>query len=501
MKRKSILHNFLGTFSNFVFLFLTSFALLPYYFRYISAADYGIWLGGISFLTLVNVFEANISLILTQQLGEKWTNNKTLEFSKYLSSALFFGLVASLIIIVSTFFFKDTLTSWVSPDNKVNHLFSDSFQLYAISLSMTITFGYLNTVTQVFLKTLLSPIFNLLASFVGISYTIWAIPREGVLAIATGNLIKGILYSLLVCIYVIKLLKERNIQLNFEFRYVLKLLRNISFPFISKVGMTLAMNIQNFIIAVSISANATTIYDVTKKMPLLTQSVVNMIAMATFTSFSLHYSEKRGNGGAHEYTKIYFSLIKVLLLFSLTCVFIFGQDFVTIWVGKDKFGGNILLALLCMTSLSDQLRMVLSQQYYAIGKFNLTAITDSIFAMSFIGSALLLIPKLGLNGLVIAGILGNIAYFVSCFIIEKRFHINLVSNIITISLFTDLIVVAIVLSIAKLINSIYFGNYIVGLFTIIIPIIVLSVFFLLKERTLFTSLVKNFWNAKINGFR
>ena len=83
MKIKTIYHNLFGSFSNFAFLLFTGIILVPFYFKYISVDDYGIWLGGISFISLLTVLEANISLILTQQLADKWTNKKPVEFSKY----------------------------------------------------------------------------------------------------------------------------------------------------------------------------------------------------------------------------------------------------------------------------------------------------------------------------------------------------------------------------------------------------------------------------------
>ena len=73
MKKKAIFHNIIGGFSNFGFMFFTSLIFLPYYFNFISNEDYGIWLGGVSLLSLFSIFEANLSLILTQQLAVKLT--------------------------------------------------------------------------------------------------------------------------------------------------------------------------------------------------------------------------------------------------------------------------------------------------------------------------------------------------------------------------------------------------------------------------------------------
>jgi O-antigen/teichoic acid export membrane protein len=489
MKKLAIIHNLVGSFSNFLFLFLTSIVLLPYYFKFISIQEYGIWLGGISFLSLVSVLEANISLILTQQLGKKWTDNEPIEFSKYLTAALFFGIVVGLIILVFTYLIKGTLVSWVNPEKYLQEVFVWSFFQYALSLSLTIISSYVNSVSQVFLKTLLPPFFNIFASIVGIAYTVLTIPTQGIIAIASGNLIRSFLMALLSSIYAVKLLKEKEISFSFEIGHLIKLVRNIGLPFMSKVGMTLAMNIQNFIIATTISASATTIFDITRKLPLMTQMVINMIGVSTFTSFSLLYAEQKLDTGVHEYTKHFFSIIRILLLISLAAIFLIGQDFITIWVGIDKFGGNILLALLCINALSDQIRNMLSQQYYAIGRFNLTAKTDSIFAITFILIAVILIPTYHLNGIVVAGIIANIVYYGVCFYLERKHNIEMIANIINRSFMADLIIIIIITLIAKFAYDSFRGNYIIGILIILIANTLLLTIIYIKERPMINFLV------------
>ena len=492
MKKKAIYHNILGAFSNFAFLFFTSIVLVPYYFKFITTSNYGIWLGGISFLSLVSVLEANIGMILTQQLGDKWTNNKPLEFTKYLTASLFFGVAISCFIILFTYLFKDTLCVWVTPAKEAKSEFTLSFFLYAVSLSVTILTSYVSSVSQVFLKTLLPPFFNIIASVVGIIYSVWAIPNQGIIAIASGNLIKGGIYGLLMCIYVYRILKANKIPFIFEFGYVTRLIQNISFPLISKIGMTIAMSMQNFIIAISISASATTIFDITKKLPFMTQSVINMIAVSTFTSFSLFYSERKNSTENHPYTSHYFSLIRILLLFSLMVIFLIGEGFITLWVGFDKFGGNMLLALLCVLALSDQLRLLLALQYYAIGKFNLTALTDMIFAFSFMILAFILIPYLKLNGIVLAGIIANIIYFTFCIYFEKKQLINLVIQIINQSFFADVTLVLIISALTKFTYEYYKGSLLKEVAILVTAITFICIIFYKKDKKLVSFLSSTF---------
>jgi len=496
MKIKTIYHNLFGSFSNFAFLLFTGIILVPFYFKYISVDDYGIWLGGISFVSLLTVLEANISLILTQKLADKWTNKKPVEFSKYFSASIIFCLAISSIIIISTFFLKDTLVNWVSSNLDTKDVFSKSFFFYSIALSLIILNSYLGAIPQVFLKTLMPPIFNIISSIIGIAYTIYAVSTQGVLAIALGSLIKPLIYLLFLSFYVLKLLNEKNIYFYFDIIYLKKLIKSIGLPLISKVGVTLTFNAQNFIVAAYITSTATTIFDITRKFPLIIQTVINMVAVSTFTAFTLFYSEQRNSSDSNKYLDHFFSTIRVLMLASLLGIFLLGKDLITIWVGGDKYGGDLLFALLCLTALTDQFRMMMSQQYYALGKFNLSSITDLIFSILFIIVAFLLIPTYKLYGIPTAGIISAVIYIVLCFYLEKKNNINVISYLINKKSLFNIFGIILISIMMKFSFENFIDNFFVkSLFTLIVVFILFLLFYLRKK-----SLIK-FIFLKITNFK
>jgi len=156
----------------------------------------------------------------------------------------------------------------------------------------------------------------------------------------------------------------------------------------------------------------------------------------------------------------------------------------------------MLLALLCITILLDQLRGTLSQQYYAIGNFNFTSITDSIFALSFILFAAILIPFMKLYGIVIAGILANISYFIFCRIMEKKKATDMIQNIINPQLFIEFVGIVILAIISKYFYELYRGNIIIDLVIVLLSIAILTVFTIIRQREII-----NFFIHKILNFK
>ncbi len=492
MKKKAILHNSLASLSNFAFTAITGIVLLPYYFNFIDKEQYGIWLGGISFLMIFSVFEANIALILTQKLGENWINNDKKKFSKSLYAALILSLLFTFIIIVTTFLLKETLAGWVSKSSIGINVFGWCFFIYAISLSLNIISSFLGAVSQVFLKTFYPPFFNVISSIFGVLFTVLTVSEHGVIAIALGALIKSFLYLILLGSYSVILLSNQKIVFSYDKQHIFALLEDIKWPFISKVGVTIAVNVQNFIIALVISASATTIFDVTRKFPFIIIMVVNMLTAATFTSFSLFYTENKNNEEENnKLTRVYFSLIRMLLFVALFCVFIFGKQTIGIWVGIDKFGGELLLGMLCVSALFDQLRLTLSQQYYALGKFKLTSVTDIIFSIGFIITLACLMPILKLYGLVLAGIAANLVYFMSCIYFEKKHSVNLIKQVVNKSLFIDLVSITFIGASAKMLIYHFDLTTIYKMGILIITFILFLIYLYIREHVI-VKLLKEF---------
>ena len=501
MKKKAIFHNIVGGLSNFAFVFFTSIFLLPYYLKFITNDDYGVWLGGISFISLASIFEANLSLILTQELAKKLVDKKLLEFSKYLTAAIFFSVCSGVIITLGIYCFKENIFYLVSENVTNIALFTTSFFLYSISLSLTIITGYLGSVFQVYLITIKQPWYSIIASLVGVLCTVMLVSSYGVLSLAIGYLVKSMVNLIFIATGASKILKANNIGLIFRLKNVGKLLKSIGLPFISKLMMTSAMNIQNFIISVTIGSSITTIYDITRKLPLINISLINIIAMGTFTSFSLFYSEVNDKLIRDDYTKKYFDFIRVLLFVSMTTIFLIGKDFIRLWVGLDKFAGVGMLALICACCLLDQLRMLLAQQYYSTGKINVTSITDSTYAILFGISVITILPSMGLKGIVLAGIISNLLYFVVCKYVEVKSKMDIVSQIITKALVLDIIVVSFISFISYSVISLYPENIFVTLIVTVTSLIILLIIYFNKEKLLISFIFSQFLKPFDQGKR
>jgi O-antigen/teichoic acid export membrane protein len=492
MKTKTIVHNFYAALGNFFFLFLTGIVFLPYYFRFITTTDYGIWLGGISLISLILIFEANMGLILTQILADKKVKNERIEFSKYFTAAFLYGSIIGILIMLLSFFYSSSILGFISKQSHPSALFSNSFFLFSLSIALTIFSANFSVLLQVFFKTELLLLFNVISMILGISVTIFFVPSHGIMAIAGGNLVKVFVSAFFSVFYGVKIMKVECIYLNIDFSFMRKLLVHTIWPFFSRIGIVTAVSIQSFIIATSISPSSATVFDITRKIPITIQSLINFIAFATFTSFTSLYAEENMDSKVNEYSKKYYLLISLLLIISLSGVFIVGQNFIGVWVGGDKFGGNVLLGLLCLTSLTDQLRLLLAQQYTVMGRSKLTSISEIAFAMSFGIAVYFLISKLGLYGIVLALLIANFIYFISCFVLERKQSTTIVGAILNKGLISDLLLIIIIDILIKFISTylqvedIFWSVILVVIFVVILFLIlhnkIIEVYNFIKPR-------------------
>lgn len=427
MKKKAIYHNLVGSLSSFGFTIISGVILIPYYFQYIDKESYGIWLGGLSLLSLFTVIDGNLAMVLTKLLSNERVKNNTKNFSDLFFAGLFLGLILFAVIGSAVFLFKDKLAMSVQAQGPAIQFYAKCFLLYSIGLTFNIISSFINALNQSLLRTLLPPFFGIVSAIAGIAYTVITVPTRGVAAIAEGFLIKGGIYLMCNVIYGIYNLNSEKIKFNFHFKAVAELVSNVKWPFFSKLAMTAAVNLQNFIISAFLIASLTTVYDVTRKLPIMIGLIVNIITVSTFTSFGMLYSEN--NTKQDFYSDAYFTLIKLLMAVPLFGIFLFGKEVIGIWVGLDKFGGLTLLGLLCVVQFLDQLRLTLSQQYYAKGLFRLTSITDIIYGVFFLLSLVFLLKPLGLIGVALSSLVAAFIYYLSCLYFERKEGINFLQYI------------------------------------------------------------------------
>jgi O-antigen/teichoic acid export membrane protein len=484
MKKKTIYHNVIASIINFSFLFLTSFALIPFYFNYITLSDYGIWLSGISFLSLASILESNIGMILTQELIKNWSEKKIDKFSKYFTATLLFGIIISILIIFTTYIIKNNIYEYITHKKNINQYLTTSFFLYSIALCFGILTSFITSINQVFSKTFLPPIFNIFSTSIGIYFTIKYIPNYGVFSIAIGNLIRAFIYLVLNIVYVYFILNTHKIKLIYDFIYLKNIFSSIALPFISKLFMTSASSLQNFIVSITISSLATTIFDITKKIPFLVILILNMFSAALFTYFSSFYVRNKDKELQKKYTRYFFTIFNLMLLFSLIIVFLFGDKLISIWVGEDKFGGNLLLSILCIMAFTDQLRITLAQQYYAIAKYKFTALTDMIYGVFFLIFAYFLIPEFKLYGIVLSSILANLFYFISVKYLEIKYNIYMFDLLFNTSFLFDTIFLLTFALILKFILLLEINIFILIILYLILLIFISQIFFI-KHKPVF----------------
>lgn len=72
------------------------------------------------------------------------------------------------------------------------------------------------------------------------------------------------------------------------------------------------------------------------------------------------------------------SITSALLAIGLSCAFVFNQALVNLWVGNEKYGGDLLNLLIVTAALVEVMSNSNSSMLQAMGRFRSTALIEVI---------------------------------------------------------------------------------------------------------------------------
>ena len=99
---------------------------------------------------------------------------------------------------------------------------------------------------------------------------------------------------------------------------------------------------------------------------------------------------------------------------------------------------------------------------------------------------------MGLKGIILAGIFSNLFYFAVCKFFEIKNKINVVAQIITKTLFIDIIIVSFISFISYSILRLFPENIFTTLVVAISSLIILIIIYYNKEKTLINFIINKF---------
>lgn len=422
-KKKASILNLLFNYANTIFAIINGLVLVPLYLKYFSIGTYGSFLSSGNIVAMLGLLEGGTSMVLTQRLSASFAKRDYQTFSKLIGSGLFisFCLTSALVIIGLLFF--PFISGWVKAEPKEYTGIQYSFLLSAIGAGLSISFSNISAAFQAWLRVKTSGMINLISIPLGILTTLLGLKFGlGVVSIPLGILVKSLFGVISLLIVLFKtLVKERYPKISIDKTDCVNLVRTTFPVFGSMVAKSVVTNSQLLIITNVIDPVSSAVFFMTGRIFNLCESLLAPIGSSIFASISQMVAEGDGQ-------KIKTNLIKVFVIFSGFSVLILTMSlgvnklFVGIWVGMDKFGGEALSALLCLTMFISTRFKFLEFILFALGIFGRTVFYDLICGAIRVLLIFSLIRYLGFIAIPIAELIPTVlilGYFLNKLMISK----------------------------------------------------------------------------------
>lgn len=408
-RRKASSANYFFGLAQVLFVTLNGIILVPIYLQQMSVSLYGAWLAAGSVLTVLAVIELGIGIVLTQQLAGLLVKSDlkgyaTTAFTGALGIVPAGGLLAFLGIALAF-----VMPAWFQLNDAEARQLTEAMVLASLAAGFSIIAQTWGALPQAAQRTVGMGIVGNASLIVWIAATVLGLAaRLGVVALGLGLLARALfLTSGYLALIIHQWRTMRAPRPVFSRAILLDLVKRSAPVFLSRIGSAAGQNAEPAITALVISPSAAAILSLSSRLAVVVRMVVGPIGTAVFASVSHIYA-----GGAdrtRDVLKTLFFLSNLLLAVGLGVTMAFNDAVVSLWVGPDMYGGDVLTLLIVLSTAMGVIMNLNMNFLQSMGRFRDTSLID----IAELPLRLLLMVALGtwigINGMVLAAILATLA--------------------------------------------------------------------------------------------
>jgi O-antigen/teichoic acid export membrane protein len=268
------------------------------------------------------------------------------------------------------------------------------------------TWGALPQAVQ---RTVATGVVGSISMVVWLIATLWGLSaRLGVIALGIGLFARALFLT--AGFLVVILMQWREMRLPspmYSNRVIVDLVVRSAPVFLSRIGTAVVGNAQPAITALVISPTAAAILAISSRLADVVRMVLSQIGSAVFASLShIHVTDRQRTP---DVLKTLFFASNVLLAIGLGAIMAFNRSLVTVWVGVDKYGGDILTLLIVISTAMSVIMSLNMNFLQSLGCFRASSFIDigeaPLRLMLMIGLG----KTMGIKGLVLASLIGTLA--------------------------------------------------------------------------------------------
>jgi O-antigen/teichoic acid export membrane protein len=422
-KTKASFINLLFNYANAIFAIITGLVFVPLYLHYFSVSTYGSYLSSGNIVSMLGLLEGGTAMVITQKLATSYAKKDYATFSRLVGTGLFISFSLMIVLIVIGICLVPFISTWVKSEPGQYKNLQYAFVFAAGGAGLSLAFSNISAIFQAWLKGHVSGMVNLISIVIGISTTLLGLKLGlGVISIPLGLFCRSLfgVIVLLICL-ITTLVRDQYPAISIQKKECIEVI-NSTLPMLgTNIAKSVVSNSQLLIITNFINPVASAIFFITGRIYTVCEYFLAPIGSSIYSSISHLVGESNNE-------KLKTNIIRIFILFSafsvlvITGSFALNKTFISLWLGQDKFGGELLSALLCVAMLFSTRFRYLEFNLYALGIFGKTIFFDMISSVLRIILIFILIRKIGNIALPLAEILSTailLGYYINKLLIER----------------------------------------------------------------------------------
>lgn len=404
-RRRAATITLVGGYVNIVVITIQGLLLVPFYLKFIGPRLYGAWLGSGEILAWLGIFDLGLASLMIQRMAKAYGQMDRQLVANYFATGLFTQIVMVLLIIIGSVVLAPWLPGWMGIEEGEAALLTRCCILTSIATGFMILNNGVAGFAQALQRTIFINIATIGSSILGLLTILFLLFADwGLLAIPVGMLVRNGALLILNSGYSAWLYRS---EIHQAFQPKFNILREFvsisSAAFLSKLGSAGLGRSEAALIAIFIHPEMATMFVLTRRAADIVRLLINRFGGAVFAGFS----HLVGGGQRESAAKVY---AEVLVIYTGVSVVLVGtylavnQTFMSVWVGSEQFGGEILTILIGFNVLTGGRFGLLSYLYGATGQIARSAYIVFFESICRFALMIVLLWWIGMPGLPLAAI-------------------------------------------------------------------------------------------------
>ncbi len=330
----------IGSYAGSALTILKGIVFVPWYLHALGADTYGAWLASGNVVGLLGVFDAGVSSVIYQRLGDAWGAADRPRFSRIVGAAgLIIAAIASTIILTGTML-ADVVPRLVRAPVEAWRPLSLAFLLATWGAAGSIAATNLFAVSAAWQKSELGAITRISGQVVEtgtIALGLWR--GWGVVSLGLGACAGAALSLLVGGAWTARSWRKLKLDQPRTRRADLAELARATAPLmLSRVVLQIDGNVEVALVAAFINPSAAAVYAITDRILRTAMSFISPIAGSVMSGLS-HFVGERGLREASKPARELIAVWSFIVAAALPPLLALNEDFTTLWVGRANYGG------------------------------------------------------------------------------------------------------------------------------------------------------------------